>query len=42
MGPQTPPQQHQRRPDDSVIDGDFTDVTPQKNKSGAPSEWTRH
>jgi UPF0716 protein FxsA len=27
---------------DRVIDGDFEDVTPQKNRPDTPSEWTRH
>jgi UPF0716 protein FxsA len=27
---------------DRVIDGDFKDVTPQKNRPDTPSEWTRH
>jgi len=26
---------------DRVIDGDFEDVTPQKNRTDGPSEWTR-
>ncbi len=41
MGDQ--PQSAQRHgPDDRVIDGDFEEVTPQKPKSGPPSDWTRH
>jgi UPF0716 protein FxsA len=37
-------QQHQqaRRPDDTVIDGDFEDVTQHKPTHRPPSEWTRH
>ncbi len=29
-------------PGDRVIDADFEDVTPQKNRPDTPSEWTRH
>ena len=35
-------QQQPRRPDDTVIDGDFEDVTQHKPTHRPPSEWTRH
>ena len=35
------PTQQPRQTGDRVIDGDFEDVTPQKNRPQGPSEWTR-
>jgi UPF0716 protein FxsA len=35
------PQQRPRQPNDRVIDGEFEDVTPQKNRPEGPSNWTR-
>lgn len=35
------PARRPRQPGDRVIDGDFKDVTPQKNRPQGPSEWTR-
>ncbi len=44
MGPQGP--QHPYHPEDDVIDGDFTDVTPEKRPTHpgveGPSGWTKH
>lgn len=34
--------QHPKAPQDRVIDAEFKDVTPQKNRPEGPSEWTRH
>ncbi len=43
MGQQGDAQQPQpQQSGDRVIDGDFEDVTPQKNRPDTPSEWTRH
>lgn len=36
------PSGHPQSPRDRVIDADFEDVTPQKNRPDTPSEWTRH
>ena len=33
---------HERRPDDTVIDGEFEDLGNPKNPSQGPSGWTRH
>ena len=41
MGTGQQPQQP-RQPQDTVIDGDFEDVTPQKATHNNPSQWTRH
>jgi UPF0716 protein FxsA len=41
MGQEGQPQRHTPH-GDRVIDGDFEDVTPQKNNPDTPSEWTRH
>lgn len=35
------PAQRQHHPNDRVIDGDYEDVTPAKNRREGPSEWTR-
>ena len=35
------PAQRQRPTGDRIIDGEFKDVTPQKNRPDGPSEWTR-
>lgn len=35
------PHQRPRQPNDRVIDGEFEDVTPQKNRPEGPSNWTR-
>jgi len=35
------PAQRPRQSGDRVIDGDFQDVTPQKNRPEGPSEWTK-
>lgn len=31
-----------RRPADTVIDGEFEEITPDKRPTHAPSKWTRH
>lgn len=36
------PQRPRRRPDDDVIDGDYSEVTPEDRKDLPPSGWTRH
>ncbi|MDA7427676.1 FxsA family protein [Primorskyibacter aestuariivivens] len=36
------PQHPRRHPDDDVIDGDYSDVTPEDRKDLPPSGWTRH
>ncbi len=40
MAPGADPRQPPRG--DRVIDGDYEDVTPERNSRGAPSGWTRH
>lgn len=40
MGPQPGAQPHQPR--DHVIDGEFTDVSPNPDEPQSPSGWTRH
>ncbi len=42
MGQGPAAQSNPRRPDDSVIDGDFEEVSPDKNPTHEPSGWTRH
>ena len=41
MGEGPAQRQQTQQPGDRVIDADFEDVTPQKNKPDGPSEWTR-
>jgi UPF0716 protein FxsA len=36
------PQPRPRQPNDRVIDGEFEDVTPGKQPTHQPSEWTKH
>lgn len=36
------PAPHQHPPSDHVIDAEYKEVTPDKNRPDRPSEWTRH
>lgn len=37
-----PPRPERRPPGDRVVDGEYTDVTPEKKPTHEPSGWTRH
>lgn len=38
----TPPRYGRNGPDRGVVDGEYTDVTPEKKPTHEPSGWTRH